>query len=860
MRQWILLFIMAILFVLHSPSISQQTIWPHPDSTTTGGWLQTVWHQQYPFNSRCPWDTVRRARSLAGCIAVAMAQLIHYHDDITRIKIFGDADNYTSTLNTFSFRIDRDCGSNNTLKWPELNQALSNLRFPLTSASDSGLVDELVYGAGVAVRTDYSADKSQAAEGKIPAALRSCFGFTAADQIFGSDSTILVNMQWCIKNALPVIAIITRSGETAHAVVVDGLNEMASGPKDDLYHINYGGLEPGETFWANLWPPAKFNNPINHGYNNIKSIIVSYAAPLPPPPPPPLPMPPAAKFSAVPTSGWPGLCVNFTNECSGAVSRWDWDYGDGSAHDTIPNPRHCFRSAGQYSVTLIAAGPAGRDTLTVVNMIIIHDTAFTDTGIEISIDADGIASWGDMDNDADPDLLVQYKGNVYLYRNDQTRITALTVIPSTLFSTVVQWIDLDRDNDLDLVLFSKTHEGVFQTQFYRNNNGCFSAADLYLPPLYCGAPAWGDYDNDGDPDLAAATDRNPGGLTLWQNTSAGFVKTNVIPLNYDQQGRWCDVDHDQDLDLLGNGETLYRNDHGCFTPEQLPWSSSFSMDVNDYDHDGDLDFLSSGATAASIYQNTTDICKAVAAIVTDIRQGNSVWFDYDLDGLDDILLAGRHSDYTKYVTRLYHGKKSEFIQIVTTPLNGAPARGVAVADYDQDGDPDILTLGDNGSGDTVGRLFMNNSVIKAEFPAAPQHLRAEVTGHTAALSWSAASSPLGTALTYNLAVGTSTGSGDILSPQSLRSSGKRLIPAAGNVWNNTQWLLRLPAGDYYWTVQSIDINHNGSPFAAEMHFVIPPSVEPAIAPDSPHAEKKCRQHHVNLDVQPAGRGLSVSSV
>lgn len=829
--------------LLANPSLSArgQTIWPHPDSTLTGGWLQTVWHQEYPFNARCPWDADRQARCLAGCVAVAMAQLIHYHHDGLQIKTFSEADNYTSILNTFKFRIDQDCGSFNTLKWPQLNQSLSSLQFPLNAESDSGLVDELVYSAGVAAATNYGVDYSQALEGKVPTALRSAFGFSAAELLFGSDSTLLVNLQWWMKQALPVMAVLARVDEASHAVIIDGLDERGEGPEDDLYHINYGGLAPGETFWASLWPPSHFAHPFNHGYSRIKSILICSAAPLPPPPPPPPPAPPRASFTAAPIHGWTGLSVHFTNQCTGTVTQWDWDFGDGSVHEDIPNPTHGYRSAGQYTVTLIATGPMGADTLKIEKMITVENIPFIDTGIKINTDNDGTAEWGDVDNDGDPDLVVLYYGQVHFYRNDQGRLTAEQLVSLDLSALSLQWIDLDSDNDLDLVVLGKSGNGEYKTQIYRNQKGLFSLADFSLSPVYYGAPAWADFDHDGDADMAAATERNQRGLTLWQNIPAGFIRTDVLPDNNAQHGWWCDVDHDQDLDLLDNCGTLYRNEQGRLIAEPAPWSAFNGLDVADYDRDGDMDFLISGAAAASIHRNGGDLRNAAVVDLTDTRQGQAVWLDYDNDGLCDVLLGGRSSDYSRYSTQLYHGEKAGFSRIENTALDQTPSRGAAPADYDLDGDVDFLTLGDNPWGGTAGRLFMNNSTSPAALPDVPRNLAVDIAGHSACFSWSA---PSNAGLTFNLAVGTSPGTCDILPPLSLRHSGKRLIPAAGNVWNNTQWHLRLPAGEYYWTVQSLDINYNGSPFAEEMHFVIPSSHEPVQAPDSLHAEMSAERINI----------------
>ena len=152
-------------------------------------------------------------------------------------------------------------------------------------------------------------------------------------------------------------------------------------------------------------------------------------------------------------------------------------------------------------MTLIAAGPLGVDTLTVERMITVDNIPFIDTGVKISTDADGAAAWGDVDNDGDPDLLILYYGHVYFYRNDQGQLTAGQLSPGDLSALSLQWIDQDSDNDLDLVVFSKSGNGEYKTQMYRNQEGLFSLVDFSLPAVHYGLPTWADFDNDGDADM-----------------------------------------------------------------------------------------------------------------------------------------------------------------------------------------------------------------------------------------------------------------------------------------------------------------------------------------------------------------------
>ena len=71
----------------------------------------------------------------------------------------------------------------------------------------------------------------------------------------------------------------------------------------------------------------------------------------------------SANFSANPTNGSVPLAVNFTDESTGTITSWDWDFGDGTT-STIQNPSHTYTNEGKYSVTLTVSGPHGTDTLT----------------------------------------------------------------------------------------------------------------------------------------------------------------------------------------------------------------------------------------------------------------------------------------------------------------------------------------------------------------------------------------------------------------------------------------------------------------------------------------------------------------
>jgi len=103
-------------------------------------------------------------------------------------------------------------------------------------------------------------------------------------------------------------------------------------------------------------------------------------APKPPAPgPAPAPKPPApgpqslkAEFTAEPTSGPKNSTVQFTNQSTGSINSWLWDFGDG-ATSIDPNPSHIYKDARTYTVSLTVNGPNGSDTITKSRFIKIFE-------------------------------------------------------------------------------------------------------------------------------------------------------------------------------------------------------------------------------------------------------------------------------------------------------------------------------------------------------------------------------------------------------------------------------------------------------------------------------------------------------
>ncbi|WP_456442762.1 PKD domain-containing protein [Caldithrix abyssi] len=105
---------------------------------------------------------------------------------------------------------------------------------------------------------------------------------------------------------------------------------------------------------------------------------------------------PTAAFTADPTSGCAPLSVQFTDQSSGDITSYSWDFGDG-ATSTAQNPQHTYNNPGTYTVSLTVSGPGGSDTETKVDYITVYEPITADfSGTPTSGDAPLSVSFTDQ--------------------------------------------------------------------------------------------------------------------------------------------------------------------------------------------------------------------------------------------------------------------------------------------------------------------------------------------------------------------------------------------------------------------------------------------------------------------------------
>lgn len=252
-----------------------------------------------------------------------------------------------------------------------------------------------------------------------------------------------------------------------------------------------------------------------------------------------------------------------------------------------------------------------------------------------------------------------------------TDVTAAAGINVQGLGNASSWIDYDADGDLDL--FATNSDFSSRVYLYRNNGeGTFT--DVTAGAGFGGASfrsvAWGDFDDDGWPDLAATTYFAGDSAQLYHNDGDGTF-TKIGPsagitrhaAGISWRVSWADYDRDGHLDLYQANfgrDFLYRgNGDGTFTEVAQAagvsdTASSQDASWGDFDHDGWPDLFVSNDGVDRLYRNQQDGTFAdvtVAARVGDRDDTSSAcWGDYDADGRLDLYLV----DIGSVRNRLYH--------------------------------------------------------------------------------------------------------------------------------------------------------------------------------------------------------------
>ena len=369
-----------------------------------------------------------------------------------------------------------------------------------------------------------------------------------------------------------------------------------------------------------------------------------------------------------------------------------------------------------------------------------RDGTFTDASKGSGLDHTG---WGmgvcvgDYDNDGFDDLYVTYYGGNVLYHNNHngtfTEVATKAGVRGHGWGMGCAFGDYDNDGKLDLYVANyldvdinrlpapgsapnctyrgfatfcgpRGLEGGRDMLFHNNGDGTFTdvteAAGIDMHKYAGLGVVWGDYDRDGRPDIYVANDSTPS--SLYHNNG---------------NGTFTDVAVESGVAYSSEGQL----------------QAGMGTDFADYDNDGWGDFVKGNFSddTKNLYHNNHD------GTFTDVTYtaglGDIGWLfttfgakflDYDNDGWKDIFLADgqtfpqvdRYQTGITYAERnlLFHNRgDGKFDEV---GLHSGPglaikkvSRGLAVADYDNDGDLEIIVSNMNSSPDLLRHAKKNEN-------------------------------------------------------------------------------------------------------------------------------------------------------
>ncbi|HEY5910047.1 MAG TPA: FG-GAP-like repeat-containing protein [Verrucomicrobiae bacterium] len=267
------------------------------------------------------------------------------------------------------------------------------------------------------------------------------------------------------------------------------------------------------------------------------------------------------------------------------------------------------------------------------------------------------------------------------------------------------WLDFNNDGYRDLLVLNLSTTGTRNALYWNNGDGTFRsgmAGDLTQRSQFRSWSAAADYDRDGWVDIyvteADSYSSAPCSRRLYHASPHGtFTSTNLGPtVAYANDAVWGDYDNDGDPDLFICGytsaSTLWRNDGGGnFTPvaNGLPSNAqTVHAAWADYDRDGDLDIALSSFSQTRLYLNDGIDGFALVAILN--AGAGATWADYDNDGNLDLLIVGGQDTPSK--PGLFHnngdGSFSRAVDVFTEVADNSLA--CPWGDYDNDGFMDVI--------------------------------------------------------------------------------------------------------------------------------------------------------------------------
>jgi hypothetical protein len=327
-------------------------------------------------------------------------------------------------------------------------------------------------------------------------------------------------------------------------------------------------------------------------------------------------------------------------------------------------------------------------------------------------------TYGDLDGDKDLDLIFPENGNVdgdlSWFENINGKLFRHLIYSELVGARIPKFADVDKDGDQDIFLTVSSSEfsGAEEDEaiLYENiGNNHFINWRLSDSLDYAADIEPADIDGDGDLDVFASA-RDANDLVWLKNNGirSTWTKT-VIDANINQVLgiTAIDLDGDKDMDVVAcsnNDDKVfwYRNDgKGGFSKLVVDANvdAPLEIEASDLDRDGDIDLalVCAGTTnTIVIYLNQGNQSFTKTIAFTSELGSDIEIADWDVDGDPDILISIFNTspiDPRRSVVALLNAGKGSF-QVEEILIGSEGVRSLKVVDLDGDKDMDLL-LGSN---------------------------------------------------------------------------------------------------------------------------------------------------------------------
>ncbi len=295
----------------------------------------------------------------------------------------------------------------------------------------------------------------------------------------------------------------------------------------------------------------------------------------------------------------------------------------------------------------------------------------------------GAAAWGDYDGDGRKDLAygaqtaqAGLSDFLHIYHNTTAGMVLLTPALPYMSNPSMTWADLNNDGKDELIItgMGSTGGGATTVYTYDGVGALVEMTSVQIPGFSAGSVAAVDYNNDGWKDIAMMgfdSSSQVNALILKGGAGLSFtpIRTPVVGAHFGEM-KWGDFNNDGLADLLVNG-------YEANTP----------------------------LSRTRIYQNMGADSFQMLSTTYRGLSGTVDWLDYDGDGKPDFLTTGTDTSGTNSLTDLYHNDGNGIFSRVTTNLPdfGEPS-AVAIADFNQDGKPDVALGGGTAFSNTYSAI------------------------------------------------------------------------------------------------------------------------------------------------------------